>query len=113
LLRPGTPGYTEPDGNLASDYVLGKKGLAAVGGTKTGGIFNAEVLHGALADAIGIGEALRWWFQDTRTFRQHYGFDDVFFDGWWLGMMVQGAPLTPRPDDSGRAPKIARRGLFW
>ncbi len=86
--------YTEPDGNLASEYVHGEKGLAAVGSTKAGGIFNPDVLHGALHDGLGFGEALRLWFNDTWAYRASYGFDEVFFDGWWLGMMVQGDPLV-------------------
>lgn len=86
--------YTEPDGNMATEYVHGQKGLAAVGSTKTGGIFNPIVLHGALRDGKGFGEALRLWFNDTWAYRGDYGFDEAFFNGWWLGMMVQGDPLV-------------------
>lgn len=85
--------YTEPDGNMATEYVHGEKGLATVGSTKTGGIFNPGVLHRALRDGGGFGEALRLWFNDTWGYRYSYGFDEEFFDGWWLGMMVQGDPL--------------------
>jgi hypothetical protein len=85
--------YTEPDGNMASQYLFGDKGLATIGSTKTGGIFNPEVLHMAILEGQGFGEALRLWFNDTWTNRADYGFDIVFFDGWWLGMMNQGDPL--------------------
>lgn len=85
--------YTEPDGNMASQYLFGDKGLATIGSTKTGGIFNPEVLHLAILEGQGFGEALRLWFNDTWTNRDDYGFDVVFFDGWWLGMMNQGDPL--------------------
>ncbi len=76
-----------------------------MGSTKTGGIFNPEVLHAALLDGKGFGEALRLWFNDTWTWRNSYGFDDLFFDGWWLGMMVQGDPLvTIQPPTAAMKP---------
>jgi hypothetical protein len=87
--------FTEPDGNLASEYVHGEKGLWTIGSTKTGGIFNPEVLHQALRDGVPVGEALRLWFNDTWKYRFVYWFSDEIFDGWWLGMMVQGDPLLP------------------
>lgn len=84
--------YTEPLGNIATEYVHSRFGLAAVGSTKTGGIFNPEVLHQAMRSGRGVGEALRRWFDDTWKYRDAYGLPDPTFDDWWLGMMVQGDP---------------------
>jgi len=92
--------YTEEYGNIATEYVHSDKGLATIGSTKTGGIFNPDVLHGAMLAGQGVGEALRLWFNDTWLNRDEYGLPDPTFDDWWLGMMVQGDPmllLNPNP----------------
>lgn len=86
--------YTEPMGNIATEYVHSRYGLATVGSTKTGGIFNPDVLHGAMLAGQGFGAALRIWFDDTWANRDFYGLPDPVFDDWWLGMMVQGDPLV-------------------
>ncbi|HPV03704.1 MAG TPA: hypothetical protein PLC24_03980 [Myxococcota bacterium] len=86
--------YTEPMGNIATEYVYSRYGLATVGSTKTGGIFNPDVLHGAMLAGHGTGQALRMWFDDTWANRDAYGLPDPTFDDWWLGMMIQGDPLV-------------------
>ena len=40
--------HTEPMGNIATEYVHSRCGLATVGSTKTGGIFNPDVARGVL-----------------------------------------------------------------
>ncbi len=86
--------YTEPAGNMATEYVHSPFGLATIGSTKTGGIFNPDVLHGAMLAGEGVGEALRLWFNDTWLRRDELGLPDPTFDDWWLGMMVQGDPMV-------------------
>ncbi len=101
--------YTEAYGNIATEYVHSGKGLATIGSTKTGGIFNPEVLHGAMRDGLGVGEALRLWFNDTWEYRDQYGLPDPTFDDWWLGMMVQGDPMVQLNPDAGAAARSSAR----
>lgn len=90
--------YTEEGGNIASEYVKGEYGLAIIGSTKTGGIFNPEVMNAALASGENWGTAYQLWVNDIWQNFESYGFDRPFIDSWWLGMMIQGDPTLTLTD---------------
>lgn len=90
--------YTEEGGNIASEYIKGEFGLAIIGSTKTGGIFNPEVMNSALAAGENWGTAYQLWVNDIWQNFESYGFDRSFIDSWWLGMMIQGDPTLTLTD---------------
>ncbi len=93
--------FTEEKGNMATEYLHSQLGLATLGSTKTGGIFNPEIFNKALAQGTSWGESYRLWVNDTFTNYANYGFSIEYIDAWWLGMMVQGDPfitLTKKPE---------------
>ncbi|MGI6395517.1 MAG: hypothetical protein ACOX2F_12455 [bacterium] len=93
--------YTEKGGNIASEYVKGKYGLATLGSTKTGGVFNPEVMNIALANGENWGTGYQMWVNDIWENFESYNFDYNFIDSWWLGMMIQGDPLLRLTDKKG------------
>lgn len=93
--------YTEKEGNIASEYIKGEYGLATIGSTKTGGIFNPEVMNIALANGENWGTAYQMWVNDIWENYASYGFDKPFIDSWWLGMMIQGDPTLRLTDKKG------------
>ncbi|MBT8470698.1 MAG: hypothetical protein KJN97_18270, partial [Deltaproteobacteria bacterium] len=67
-------------------------GLAILGSTKKGGIWNPDLLHANLARGLPWGEAYRLWYNNT-------GYTD---DEWHLGMALLGDPsLTLTGDRTG------------
>lgn len=69
--------------NLAKTYIHTSNGLATIGSTKTGGIYNPDRFHGALAEGKNWGEAYKRW----------YNADGVLDDSWFGGIMIQGDPM--------------------
>mgnify|MGYP001167351919 FL=1 len=90
--------YTANGGNIASEYLKGEYGLATLGSTKTGGIFNPEVMNIALANGENWGTGYQMWVNDIWENYASYGFDHAFIESWWLGMMIQGDPLLTLTD---------------
>ncbi|HSW60719.1 MAG TPA: C25 family cysteine peptidase [bacterium] len=90
--------YTAIGGNIASEYLKGEYGLATLGSTKTGGIFNPEVMNIALANGENWGTGYQMWVNDIWENHENYGFDHAFIESWWLGMMIQGDPLLTLTD---------------
>jgi hypothetical protein len=90
--------YTANGGNIASEYLKGEYGLATLGSTKTGGIFNPEVMNIALANGENWGTGYQMWVNDIWENHKSYGFDLPFIESWWLGMMIQGDPLLTLTD---------------
>jgi len=90
--------YIEKEGNIASEYVKGEYGLAILGSTKVGGVFNPEVMNIALANGYSWGAGYQMWVNDIWENHASYGFDKNFIESWWLGMMIQGDPLLTLTD---------------
>ena len=90
--------YTKEGGNMASEYIYGEYGLATLGSTKTGGIFNPEVMNIALAAGESWGTGYQMWVNDIWANHDDYGMDRNFIDSWWLGMMIQGDPTLTLTD---------------
>ncbi|HNW82671.1 MAG TPA: hypothetical protein PKG52_07250 [bacterium] len=112
--------YTEIGGNIASEYIKGEYGLAIIGSTKTGGIFNPEVMNASLATGESWGAAYQLWVNDIWTNYESYGFDKPFIDSWWLGMMIQGDPSLTLTDKKAfvtkqnlKPKKYSREFLDW
>jgi hypothetical protein len=80
--------FTAP--NLAEAYTVGTDyGLASVGSTKTGAVFDSTLLHEHLAARESWGEAYRRWFNEQ-------GKDS---DEWHLGIVLMGDPLLTLTGD--------------
>ena len=76
--------YTDPLGSLSQTYMTRTSyGLADIGSTKTGGVYNPEVFHGNLASGSTWGESYRRW----------YNAEGVIDDEWFLGIVIAGDPL--------------------
>ena len=90
--------YTEEGGNLADTYLKGKNGLATVGSTKVGGMFNPEAMYEALVNGESWGAAYQTWANDLWANYKSYGFNKPYVDTWWLGMMIQGDPTLTLTD---------------
>jgi len=83
---------------MASEYIYSEYGLATLGSTKTGGIFNPEVMNIALAAGDSWGKGYQMWVNDIWANHDDYGMDRNFIDSWWLGMMIQGDPTLRLTD---------------
>ncbi|HOX43317.1 MAG TPA: hypothetical protein PK668_06955 [Myxococcota bacterium] len=78
------------------------RGLASIGSTKTGGIYDPWSFHGALGEGSSWGEAFQRWYDATGRWD----------DEWYLGIVIQGDPLLRLQGDTrglvrsaaGRAP---------
>jgi hypothetical protein len=95
--------------NLAMTYaVRTSRGLATIGSTKTGGIYQPGTFHSRLAAGDTWGESFRQWYNSTGRWN----------DEWYLGIVILGDPLLtiegdtkglieeialPEPDDAERA----------
>ena len=90
--------YIKEGGNMASEYIYSEYGLATLGSTKTGGIFNPEVMNIALAAGQSWGTGYQMWVNDIWANHNDYGMDRNFIDSWWLGMMIQGDPTLTLTD---------------
>jgi len=90
--------YIKEGGNMASEYIYSDYGLATLGSTKTGGIFNPEVMNIALAAGDSWGKGYQMWVNDIWANHDDYGMDKNFIDSWWLGMMIQGDPTLTLTD---------------
>ena len=64
-------------------------GLAIVGSTKRGGIWNPDLLHANLGQGVPWGEAYRLWYNNA-------GYTD---DEWHLGMALLGDPILKLTGD--------------
>ncbi len=76
--------------NLAKTYLLTHYGLATIGSTKTGGIYNPETFHSILAQGKTWGEAYRNWYNNA----------GVYDDSWFGGIMIQGDPMLTISKDT-------------
>lgn len=85
--------FTEP--NLAMAFTLQTDyGLATVGNTRKGGMKDATLFHGGLADGASWGESYRRWYNEV-------GRHD---DRWYLGVVLTGDPtLTVRSTGDDRS----------
>ena len=90
--------YIKEGGNMASEYIYSEYGLATFGSTKTGRVFNPEVMNIALAAGESWGKGYQMWVNDIWANHSDYGMDRNFIDSWWLGMMVQGDPTLTLTD---------------
>jgi hypothetical protein len=72
--------FTESEGNIATTYTHSKFGLATIGSTKTGGIFNPQVFNTALSNGENWGESYKKWTNDIFTNFKKYGFTETFID---------------------------------
>ena len=69
--------------NLANTYLKTKYGLATIGSTKTGGMYNPNYFHAGLAEGKTWGESYKEW----------YRIKGVHDDFWFLGIMIMGDPM--------------------
>lgn len=84
--RFNDPEY-ERDGkpvSLADMYLKTDYGIATIGSSKVGGMYNPEHFHGNLTKGKSWGESYRIWYNKSGTA------DDT----WWLGMTIFGDPTT-------------------
>jgi hypothetical protein len=72
-------------------------GLAIVGSTKPGGIWNPDLFHANLAQGAPWGEAYRHWYNDV-------GYAD---DEWHLGTVLLGDPLLTLSGDVTRRMELS------
>ena len=98
--------------NLGMTYVARTSaGLATIGSTKTGGIYQPATFHNRLAAGDPWGEAFRQWYNQTGRWD----------DEWYLGIVILGDPLlTLQGDTKGLlldlvpdAPGEAERAALW
>jgi hypothetical protein len=79
--------------SLAEAYTVGTDyGLASIGSTKCGSVFDSTRLHEHLAARMSWGEAYRRWFNEE-------GKDS---DEWHLGIVLMGDPLLALTGDRDR-----------
>ena len=69
--------------NLASTYLKTDFGLAVIGTSKTGGLYDPFYFHSSLANGESWGAAFATWY--NREGRKD--------DNWFLGMCIQGCPV--------------------
>jgi len=100
--------YVEED-YMAGEYVLGYgEGLAAVGSTKSGGMWADSLFYSALGDSAAFGDAFRKWFVASSTGGYIPSISDRI--SWWWGMTIIGDPtlrLTPAPASIKEEEKIS------
>ena len=83
--------YTED--NLAETYLHQEHGLATIGSTKPGGIYEPQTLHEVLANGGNWGQGYKNWYERV-------GIRD---DGWFLGIVIMGDPTLTLSDDTRRS----------
>ncbi|MBT3224216.1 MAG: hypothetical protein HN348_34545, partial [Proteobacteria bacterium] len=79
--------------NLASTYLHRPYGLATVGSTKAGGIFNPYPLHAKLVAGGNWGKGFVKWYEE----------EGRYDDSWFLGMGIQGDPTLVLSEDTRRS----------
>ena len=79
--------YTED--NRAETYLHQEHGLATIGSTKPGGIYQPQTFHEVLANGGNWGQGYKNWYENV-------GLHD---DGWFLGIVIMGD--TTLTDDDG------------
>ncbi len=88
--------------SLADMYVKTEFGIATIGSSKVGGMYNPEHFHGNLAKGKSWGESYRIWFNNS-------GKAD---DTWWLGMTILGDPTVTLNKQTRRSIRSHRDFFF-
>lgn len=82
--------------NLANAYIVGTAyGLALVGSTKTGAIWDSRLFHKRLSDGRTWGQAYIDWYNAV----------GVWNDNWHLGITLMGDPLLRLHGDQAPPPR--------
>ncbi len=105
--------FTESEGNIATIYTHSKYGLATIGSTKVGGIFNPQIFHTSLSNGKSWGESYKDWTNDIFKNYKNYGFNEDFINSWWLGIMIQGDPLLQLTKSKVRSTIIKPKKIFY
>ncbi len=69
--------------NLGDMYLKTEYGLAVIGSSKTGGMYNPKIFHTDLSNSLPWGIAFRDWYNE----------EGVKDDSWFLGFNIMGDPL--------------------
>jgi hypothetical protein len=88
------------EANLAETYLHQEHGLATIGSTKPGGIYEPLSFHRVLARGGSWGEGYIRWYEDVGQYD----------DSWFLGIVIMGDPTLTLSDVTRRAMREAEAG---